>query len=207
MISEQKIALSQFRGWCSSFLEDNLIYTWSEFSIPEVLKSCVSLTGDSLHISAKPKVCPSWHVARWSVSHLASVKAQQTQSKIFLGQTYKNAELQIAANLALRTTDVKYLFRNCLWQKSHNEEKNQTVSVLTFGMIIAVMLYNLALTFPYQVDAINSKSSNIISDILTIIVPDQKIYILLNIKVVTACLSWGESHKWNLVSLKQILSP
>lgn len=104
------------------------------------------------------------------------MKAQQTQSKIFLGQTYKNAELQIAANLALRTTDVKYLFRNCLWQKSHNEEKNQTVSVLTFGMIIAVMLYNLALTFPYQVDAINSKSSNIISDILTIIVPDQKIY-------------------------------
>lgn len=49
-------------------------------------------------------------------------------------------------------------------------------------MIIAVKLYNMALTFPYQVDATNSKSSNIISDILAIIVPDQKIYILLSTK-------------------------
>lgn len=49
-------------------------------------------------------------------------------------------------------------------------------------MIIAATLYNMVLTFPYQVDATNSKSSNIISDILAITVPDQKIYILLNIK-------------------------
>lgn len=49
-------------------------------------------------------------------------------------------------------------------------------------MTIAVILYNMALTFPYQVDATNSKSSYIIYDNLVIIVPDQKIYILLNIK-------------------------
>lgn len=49
-------------------------------------------------------------------------------------------------------------------------------------MIIAAMLYNMGLTFPNQVDATNSKSSNIISDILAIIVPDQKINILLSIK-------------------------
>lgn len=50
------------------------------------------------------------------------------------------------------------------------------------GMIIAAMLYTMAPTSPCQMDATNSKSSDIISDILAVIVPDQKIYILLNIK-------------------------
>lgn len=51
-----------------------------------------------------------------------------------------------------------------------------------FGAIIAAVLYSMALASSCQVDATNAKSSNIISDILAIIVPDQKIYILLNVK-------------------------
>lgn len=40
----------------------------------------------------------------------ASLQVQQTQLKIFLGQTCKNAELQTVAVLAHSTTDVKYWF-------------------------------------------------------------------------------------------------
>lgn len=50
------------------------------------------------------------------------------------------------------------------------------------GVIIAAVLYSAAFASPCQADATKSKSSNIISDILAIIVPDQKIYILLNVK-------------------------
>lgn len=50
------------------------------------------------------------------------------------------------------------------------------------GMIIAAMLYTMAPISPCQMDATNSKSSDIISDILAVTVPDQKSYILLNRK-------------------------
>ena len=51
-----------------------------------------------------------------------------------------------------------------------------------FGVIIVVVLYSVALASSCQVDATNSESSDIISDILAVIVPDQKIFILLNVK-------------------------
>lgn len=44
-----------------------------------------------------------------------------------------------------------------------------------FGVIIAAVLYSAALASPCQLDVTNSKSSNVISDILAIIVPDKKI--------------------------------
>lgn len=60
------------------------------------------------------------------------------------------------------------------------------------GVMTVAVPYHTALASSCQVDAAKSKLSNIVSDILAIMVPDQKIYITIIVKHLQPVSAEGE---------------